>query len=457
MKLIDKEKIKKHVNVVKNFTNKCINAVKKFFIKAELPCIYVVISLFTLYLRQKMFYGKTGDFNGCLDWYTTIKQEGIKKALSHKIGDYTPAYFYVLALLTKIPIDPLYSIKTVSCAFDFVLAIFVALCVREFNKNKFVTLTAYTITLLLPSIFLNSAAWGQCDGIFTSFCVISVYLLLKKKNVAAVFTYGIAFSFKLQAIFLAPLFAVLFFKRKIPLWSPLLVLFVYFLFCIPSWICGRNLKELLLIYREQADEYTYLTMNAPTFVALFGTVTSYHSEHVSSMLVTFTVIITALLIYISARHARFKKESIIDISFMFSLVVPFFLPHMHERYFYLSTTLSVIYVLIHPKRYYTLILSEFCSLFVTFNYLYIPRYLKLEHVALIELVNVILLLRALWKDYRPTSQDKQNPSIENTSNEPQPPQKSLDFLIEAEDKNTVLVDDNEKESLSAKERASSDL
>lgn len=374
--------------------------IKAFFLKAEIPLLYIGVAIAATLLRVTLFGGRSNDFNSfLLKWYTAIQEEGAIHALGRQIGDYTPAYFYVLTVLTWIPVEPLYAIKAVSCIFDVLLAVFVALCVKEGTGKKYAAFASYCVVLLLPSVFLNSAAWAQCDSIFTAFCVLSVYLLMKNRNISAVIVYGVAFSFKLQAIFLAPLFAVLWFKKKIPLWSPLLVVGVYFLFCVPSWLCGRSLWSLLTIYFGQAGEYSALTLNAPSFIALFGDISEYHRERVSAMLVVLAFTVTGLLIYVCARHAKWSKECFIDFGFLFSLVVPFLLPHMHERYFYLATVFSVIYAFLRPKRLHTVLLSEFCSLYVICRYLYSINYLSLQLVALAQLVNVILLLCALRKEY----------------------------------------------------------
>lgn len=388
------------IKINKEKINVIFAKIKAFFVKAEFPLLFVGITVAAMLLRGTLFDGKSGDYNTfLLKWFNTIKEEGAISALGRRVGDYTPAYFYILTILTWFPIEPLYSIKAVSCLFDIVLATFVALCVKELTKNKFMTLGSYCIILLMPSVFFNSGAWAQCDSIFTSFCVISLYLLLKEKNIWTVVAYGVAFSFKLQAIFMAPLFAVLYFKRKIPLWSPLLVVGVYFLFCVPSWLCGRDLWSLLTIYVDQAGSYSMLTLFATTFVALFGNVNDYHNQRVSTMLVVLALIVTALLIYVCARKAKWKKGSAIDFGFLFSIIVPFLLPHMHERYFYLATILSIIYAFLHPKRIYAAVISEFCSFYVVCNHLYGINYLSLQLVTLIQLANIVLLFRDLWKEY----------------------------------------------------------
>ena len=41
-----------------------------------------------------------------------------------------------------------------------------------------------------------------------------------------------------------------------------------------------------------------------------------------------------------------------DVCFALCIAIPFFLPHMHERYFYLADVLSVCYAAAHPRRFY---------------------------------------------------------------------------------------------------------
>lgn len=373
---------------------------KAFFLKTEIFWLLFGVTLMAMAVRFTLFEGESGDYKQFLSkWFFTIQEEGAIKALGREIGDYTPAYFYLLTILTWLPIPPLFSIKALSCLFDILMAAFVALTVFELTKKKWSAVGAYSIILLMPSVFFNSGAWAQCDSIFTAFCVMSVYFLLRKKNITAVVLYGVAFSFKLQAIFMGPLFAVLFFKRKIPLWSPLLIVGVYFLFCIPSWLCGRSLSSLLLVYVSQAGSYSKLTLFATTFVALFGDVNSYHNERVANMLVVLAFTVTVLLIYLSSRKMKWKKESAIDFALLFSLVVPFFLPHMHERYFYLATILSVVYAFMRPNRLYAAGIAEFCSFYVVCNHLYTINYLSLQLVTLLQFANIVLLFRAIWKEY----------------------------------------------------------
>ncbi len=65
------------------------------------------------------------------------------------------------------------------------------------------------VVLFAPTIFINSAAWGQCDAIYAAFCLGSLYFLLKERPAWACTFFALALSFKLQAIFFFPVLLVL--------------------------------------------------------------------------------------------------------------------------------------------------------------------------------------------------------------------------------------------------------
>lgn len=371
-----------------------------FFRKIQYPLLFVFITIIAFVLRTLMFKMRTGDYNSFLiKWFDHIKANGGFLALGEKIGDYTPAYFYILAFLTYLPFDSLYSIKVVSCLFDILLATSVTLCAWQFSKNKKVAVSVYAIVSLLPTVFFNSGAWAQCDGIYVSFAVLCLYFLMRKKNFTAMIMYGISFSFKLQAIFIAPLLGVLWFKRKIPRTSPLVALGVFFLSCVPAWILGRDLWEVLTTYFAQAGQYSSrLTLNAPTLMALLGTVSKSWVEYISSTFVVLTLAVTVFVMYLCG-HTDLGKDVLVDFGLLFALGVPYLLPHMHERYFYMADVLAIIYGVLHRKRWYTVLLTQFCSFYVIVEYLFTLNYLSLAEVAIVEGVNIILLCKDLWKDY----------------------------------------------------------
>lgn len=51
------------------------------------------------------------------------------------------------------------------------------------------------------------------------------------------------------------------------------------------------------------------------------------------------------------RHEALKSEDLLDLSLIFCLLVPYLLPKMHERYFYLAEILSIVYAARYPRRF----------------------------------------------------------------------------------------------------------
>ena len=192
-----------------------------------------------------------------IGWYRIFYEKGIRVALAEDIGDYTPAYMYVLGFISLFRPAPeslsfVHALKYVSCLFDYVSAIFVLLlCLNRLRTEKWVALIGYTTALFLPTILLNSAFWGQCDSIFTAFCVASLYYLSGNHQRTGLILYGCAFAFKLQSVFLLPFLVYLVLVKRLKLRFFLYIPLVYLLFALPSAICGRDFLQILIIYGNQ--------------------------------------------------------------------------------------------------------------------------------------------------------------------------------------------------------------
>lgn len=211
---------------------------------------------------------------------TQLKNAGGLAGIGMNIGDYTPPYLYILALLTYLPVEALFSIKLVSCIFDFLLALYAAKTVFHLTQSRAKTLLAYTLALLCPTVVLNGSAWAQCDSIFTFFLLLSFYSALKSRPWRVCIFFGIAFAFKLQAIFFAPLLLLLCIKNRLWLRHLLTIPAVYLLSILPAWIAGRNFWDLLTIYFNQAGQYHNLSKNAPNVWSFLGLQTGQRPESV---------------------------------------------------------------------------------------------------------------------------------------------------------------------------------
>ena len=203
-------------------------------------------------------------------------------------------YKYIITILTYIPINDLYLYKAVSCIFDGILAVYVGLVVRHLVKSDVTALIAYAVTLFLPNTFLNSGVWAQCDSIFTCFTVMSFYYMLRGKEKTSMIMYAISFSFKIQAIFYAPVIVIALLKGKLK-WKSLPFFAVGYIACaLPAMIAGMSPADALFgAYMKQVGEYNRLTLNAPNLYQFISD-NYMRDDNISAMMVLCSLGICAI-------------------------------------------------------------------------------------------------------------------------------------------------------------------
>lgn len=353
-----------------------------------------LVTVAAFLMRLYLFPIESNDYHQFLQgWFATLKENGGFAAIGMKIGDYMPPYFYILALLTYIPLNDLFLIKIVSCLADLALAFYVMRIVELKYPGRSHGAMAYAVILFLPTVFLNSAAWAQCDAMFTGALVACLYYLLVKRPNRAVLAFSIAFVLKLQAIFFAPFLLLLFLKQKVKLRSMILIPAVYLLSIIPAVIMGRDLWDLLAVYVAQSGIYKSICMSIPNLYAFLGNVAL---DEVGKAGVIFAggVVLMTLFVLFKKRYV-FTPEILVTMGLLFAILMPFVLPHMHERYYYLADILSVIYVFYFPKKLYTAVIMCVSSACAVGNYLFGLAYYPQQLFAIAILINLILLFKHL--------------------------------------------------------------
>lgn len=352
---------------------------------------FAIITIFAIFARISMFNFASGDYNSFLHpWFLQLEQAGGLKGIGLSLGDYTPPYIYILALLTYLPIDSLVTIKMVSCIFDFLLAFIFFIIV--FKKTQMISksLFAYSAILFAPTIILNSAMWAQCDIIFTTFLVLCVYSFIKEKPIKALVFFSIAFIFKLQAIFIAPFLIFMWLKGRMKFKHFFIIPAIYLISILPAFFMGRPLIELLTIYFSQSGQYKNITLNAPN---IYNWMSQANHEHIAFAGILLCGVVVLCILYFS-----FKKQFLIDdeiiiaFALLFSLIVPFLLPHMHERYFYVADVFSILYAF-NKKNRFTLSLSVIlCSLLCYCPYLFSTTPINLSIVGIIMLIIILFVM-----------------------------------------------------------------
>jgi Gpi18-like mannosyltransferase len=362
--------------------------------------ILVVTSVLALLIRLSLHDYYTRDFSLFTNCYQTIRSEGW---ISFKTGctNYSPLYEYILYIENVLfpHISNTAGTKIPGIGFDFICAWFGYLIVRLKYKSGPLPFFAFFAVLFVPTLVINSAAWGQFDGIYTTFLLASLYFILKKRSWLACLAFGIAISFKFQAVTLAPLFLVLLIKHKISWKALLLVPAVYFLSVIPAWVAGRSLVELLTIYATQVDLFKMLTLNAPNLYAWVP-----ESTYDQFYLTGFILGVSIIFFYIAAiqkSRVELTSSRIILLAMVSILIVPYFLPKMHERYFLPADVLAFVFAFYYPAYFYIPIIIGLVSFFASELYLFQESVISLPILALVLLVVIVLLGRKMLMELYP--------------------------------------------------------
>ena len=85
----------------------------------------------------------------------------------------------------------------------------------------------------------------------------------------------------------------------------------------------------------------------------------------------------------------------LKIALVFVLVIPFLLPDMHERYFYLADVISIVYAFYFPRAFYIALIMQLCSLLSYAPYMLGHEVVSLALVAVAVLLIAILALADL--------------------------------------------------------------
>ena len=305
-------------------------------------------------------------------WYRYFQQNGGFAAIAHAVGDYNVPYLYFMAFISYLPAPDLYLIKLFSIVFDVALAWGCLRLVRALTKERresIAPLVAFAAALLLPTVVLNGAYWGQCDVIYGALAVHATALLLEGKNKTSVALMGVAFAFKLQAVFVLPLWGVLWMAKKVKFRELWVFPLTYLIVIIPAVLLGKPLSETLLVYINQAGEYPRLTLNAPSIYQLcpYWMTVSMEKTPLHSALSTAGVIAAAvlvlLLLFTGFRLGeRLDRRTCMVIAMVLAIGVPFLLPHMHERYFFLADVFALCWACSDPRRHLAAVLVEASSL-----------------------------------------------------------------------------------------------
>ena len=267
-------------------------------------------------------------------WVDFFRQNGGLAALKESVGNYNVPYLTFLALFSQSAVKDLYLIKLLSIFFDVILAWGVMRIAGHFAKSAERKLLAFFLVLFWPTVVLNGALWGQCDSIYVAFAVLSIAMALEDRPWLSVAAMGASFAFKLQAVFFIPALLLFLLREKIQ-WKHLLAFpIVNVILVLPAVLAGRGLWDALTVgLQETGSIGDGLNYNSPSVFAFFRNVANPNDAGL------FGILAAALVIAMLAVVFFWKRKTATDLALlmgtvMLAVAIPFFLPHMHDRYFY---------------------------------------------------------------------------------------------------------------------------
>lgn len=371
---------------------------KTSFKNIEMTHVFLLLMcIFAIWMRLTVIDFKSLDYiNFLKPWMDSIIEKGRILSLGESIGNYTPAYVYLLTILSYFPSlntsDPfLLGIKLIALGFDFLLAFSVYLNATLIIKKQrqLLSLVAGVIIFYLPTVLMNSAFWGQIDASYTSFALISLYYLQKNKPFKSALWFAVSFAFKLQAIFFLPVFIIYFwFHYKNKMYYGLMVPLVYILFALPTLLFGRDLIEVLSIYILQVDTYRYLTLNMPNLWSWFNNL---YDTLAPIGFFLFSGVMGFTLIVLQIKKMVPQSEHVLILALWSVMVANFFLPAMHERYLYAADILSLLVAIQFSYIFYLPILLQFISSLAYAPYLFQTLIIPMKDLAIIHLITLSLV------------------------------------------------------------------
>lgn len=357
---------------------------------------------------------ETLDYQNFLSKWVAFYRDNLGfHSIAYPLGNYNIPYLYFLCFFSYLPIRDLYLIKLLSIFFDVVLAFAAMELLGLCTENRRVRRICFFTVLLLPTVVLNGAVWGQCDSIYVSLALLGLWLGLRDRPALSVLCFALSFGFKLQAVFLMPIMAVLWFRGNYRLWHFALFPLYYLALVLPAVALGKPFVETITLYFSQMDSIgTGLNYNAPSVYAIFWRAAETQDAINLGIAGAFTYMLT-LLIFCWLRRDRMSERAVLAAALLFAAGIPFFLPHMHDRYFFGADVLSVVLgcacVLCIPAA----LLMQYASLLSYHAYLKMRFLLYVDHGARAVLGVLALGLAQLLHDT--AGGNKKIPDSENSA------------------------------------------
>lgn len=366
---------------------------KLFESKALFAAAFALTAL-ALVIRASLLDFESGDYLTFLaPWTQFFRDNGGFAALRYSLGNYNPPYMYFLALFSYFDISELYLIKLLSVLFDVLLAWACMKLLGLYTGSRAKLLGVFLAVLFLPTVVINGAYWAQCDSIYAFFGIYALYLGLRGRGCASMVSLAACLAFKLQAVFIIPVFFILLLAKKLR-WRQLLVFpAAYIVFMLPALLAGRPFVETMTLYFAQAGTVgDAMNYNAPSLTSMFQW--SGNTESWSTLLIAAAFALVLASYAVAAVKRRELDDTVfLGFALLLAMGIPYLLPHMHDRYFFISGVLALV-LAFRDRRFFPIpLLAELASLHCYYAY-FVRYYLVHPRIGGIFMLIALLLTAA---------------------------------------------------------------
>jgi Gpi18-like mannosyltransferase len=387
---------------------------KNIHLKVTLPRLLIGLGtlLVGLVLRAQYIEFVSLDYFYFLSkWVLYIREHGLFSAYGVSFHNYAMLYPYMLGLFDALftDINPIYTVKLLSFAGELYAAYYayhiVALHYRDTPDSLRPTIAVVAL-LLCPSVVSNGSMTGQCDIWLTGFMLACLYSLMTRKTKTSLVYAGVAFCFKPQAVFFAPMLLVLLLRKDIS-WKLIWIIpATYVALCVPSWLQGRTMDSMLLVYWVQIRGYV-ASYHAANPYFYFNNNTGQDLVDIIHIGEAIAATLASILVALNFKQwkAPITALNCLLVATLFASVMPFVLPLMHDRYFFMADVFSLLLVCMLPRWFLLPILFQTSSLIASVGG-QIPKlgglagWVQAQTMTTAIIINVVAISMVLWLCYQ---------------------------------------------------------
>lgn len=280
-------------------------------------------------------------------WMNHILRYGPVGAFAHPFSNYEPAYLYLLALgsLAHDVMATMTIIKILSVAGTVFLAFGLADVLRAAGMQA----RAAVLALVLPSVVINDALLGQCDALWAGACIFALAAMIRGDTLRSMIWCGIAISFKALAVFIAPVIIGAMIGRRAPLWQWTVPALVFLATLLPPWLMGWPGYDLLTVYLGQAQLEPLIAGRLGNPWMIVTMLADDQARHFYIVGIG-AAIAASVPIAMLAKRGWKDPQLLILLAALSGTALPFLLPKMLERYYFLGDVLTLALALTLKNR-----------------------------------------------------------------------------------------------------------